>query len=127
MLVDTNGLVIAVHITAANISDSAGARQMVVRRQAAKRMSHIWVDGGYKAGTVRWVWQKRKIGLAVVPVSKEQRGFLVRPRRWVVERTFAWLFNARRLRSEYELLIRHSEAFLYLAMMRLLLRRLVPK
>ncbi len=64
--------------------------------------------------------------LEVVLRSDEQRGFVVLPRRWVVERTFAWLSNNRRLSKDYERYCQTSETFIYLAMTRLMLKRLVP-
>jgi putative transposase len=84
-----------------------------------------WVDGGFAAGVAtiqeQFGWQ-----LAVVTKEPRQRGFVVQPRRWAVERTFAWLTNCRRLAKDYEVYTETSEAFIYLAMIQLMLRRLAP-
>jgi putative transposase len=89
------------------------------------RLQAGWVDGGFAAGVVavaeRFGWQ-----LAVVTKEPGQRGFVVQPRRWVVERTFAWLTTCRRLAKDYEVYTETSEAFIYLAMIQLMLRRLAP-
>ena len=84
----------------------------------------ILADTAYRAD-----WRtdlEREYGIAIRIVEKpaDQKGFVVLPRRWVVERTFAWLTQARRLNKEYERLTASSEAMIYLAMTRLLLRRL---
>jgi putative transposase len=86
----------------------------------------IWVDGGYKAGLFTWVTARFQFRLQQVLRSGEQKGFVVLPRRWVVERTFSWLNNCRRLSKDYELLTQTSEALIYVAMTRLMLRRLEP-
>ncbi len=90
-------------------------------------MRKIWVDGGYRGSLLEWVKARFKFILEVVLRSDDQKGFVVLPRRWVVERTFAWLGNNRRLSKDYERLTETSEAFVQIAMMRLMLLRLKPK
>jgi putative transposase len=127
LLVDTVGLLIAVVVTAASVSENEGAKLLFKRlRGSAKKLRLIWVDGGYKAGLFTWVTARFPFCLQQVLRSGEQKGFCVLPRRWVVERTFAWLSNCRRLSKDYELLTQTSEALIYIAMTRLMLRRLAP-
>lgn len=94
------------------------------RRGVTKKLRRVWVDAGYKKGVVEWAQHQRGITLEVVTRSQEQKGFVLQKRRWVVERTFAWLFAHRRLGPDYEANILHSEAFLWIALSRVLLRRL---
>ena len=127
ILVDTLGLLLAVVVTAASVSENAGAKLVFQRlRGGAKKLRRIWVDGGYKAGLFTWVIERYRFRLQQVLRCDEQKGFHVLPRRWVVERTFAWLNNCRRLSKDYEALTDTSEAFVYIAMTRLMLRRLAP-
>jgi putative transposase len=83
------------------------------------------VDQGF-AGGVAAIKEQYGWDLEVVTKPKDQRGFVVQPRRWVVERTFAWLTDCRRLAKDYEVYAETSEAFIYLAMIHLMLRRLAP-
>ena len=125
ILVDTLGLVLAVVVTAASLSDNEGARHLFKRlRGCCKKLRLIWVDGGYKAGLFEWVTSRFKFRLRQVLRKENQKGFSVLPRRWVVERTFAWLSNNRRLSKDYERLTQTSEVMIYIAMTRLMLRRL---
>lgn len=127
ILVDTLGLMLAVVVTAASISENEGARLLFKRlRGCAKKLRLIWVDGGYKAGLFAWVKERFQFRLQQVLRCDERKGFVVLPRRWVVERTFSWLNNCRRLSKDYEALTDTSEAFIYIAMTRLMLRRLKP-
>lgn len=127
LLVDTMGLLLAVVVTAASVSENAGAELVFARlRGGAKKLRRIWVDGGYKAGLLTWIIERCRFRRQQVLRCAEQKGFVVLPRRWVVERTFAWLSNCRRLSKDYEALTDTSEAFIYTAMMRLMLRRLAP-
>lgn len=127
ILVDTLGLMLSVVVTAASVSENEGARQLFKRLGGcAKKLRLVWVDGGYKAGLFTWVSERFQFRLRQVLRSCEQKGFVVLPRRWVVERTFAWLSNCRRLSKDYEALSETSEALIYLAMTRLMLRRLKP-
>ncbi len=131
IVVDTLGLLMAVVVTAACVSDPAGAR-LVLRRLRGlgngKRLRRIWVDGIYRGKLLEWVleWVMEHFRFVLQPVlrSDDMKGFVVLPRRWVVERTFAWLTQCRRLRCDYEVLPKSSEAFIYIAMTRLMLRRL---
>jgi putative transposase len=129
VLVDTLGLIIAVVVTAAGLDDRLGLIALLTGYWAAgvKRLRKVWVEGGYRAEwLVQWVGslkQPHKIALEVV--EKEGKGFQVIPRRWVVERTFAWLLNYRRHSRDYEVLTVNSEAMIQISMMHLLLKRLV--
>ena len=84
------------------------------------------MDGGYFGTLLEWALQRLRLVLEVLKRPPEQKGFVVLPRRWVVERTFAWLSNHRRLSKDYERLMPTSETFIHIAMMRLMLRRLHP-
>jgi putative transposase len=126
VLVDTLGLVLAVLVTAASVEDRAGAKLLFTRIQhlSWKRMKLVWTDGNY-TGTLK-DWLKETLGWLLEIVSKpsDQIGFVVLPKRWIVERTFAWLNRHRRLSKDYERLPETSEAFIHLAMIRLMLKRL---
>ena len=127
LLVDTLGLLLAVAVTAASVSDPAGARLLFARLGGAcKKLRKIWVDGTYRGKLVDWVADHCQFLLQPVLRSDDVQGFVVLPRRWVVERTFAWLTQCRRLSKDYEVLPTSSEAMIYIAMTRLMLRRLAP-
>ena len=104
-----------------------GARTLLARlAQRFSRLVLIWADGGYAGQLVDWVWglrRWRKIRLEIVPRLGGKR-FVVLPKRWIVERTWAWLMKWRRLRCDYEQRTDHSEAFIYIAMIGLMSRRL---
>ena len=125
LLVDTLGLRLSVVVTSAAVSDPAGARLLFRRLGGAgKKLRRIWVDGTYRGHLLEWVMLHFRFVLEPVLRSDGQKGFVVLPRRWVVERTFAWLTQCRRLSKEYERYPVSSEAMIYLAMARLMLRRL---
>jgi putative transposase len=127
ILVDTIGLLLVVVVTAASVSDPQGARLLFARMGGAgKKLRRIWVDGTYRGKLVDWVVDHCWFLLEPVLRSDDQKGFRVLPRRWVVERTFAWLSQCRRLSKDYEVLPSSSEAMIYLAMTRLMIRRLAP-
>jgi putative transposase len=125
ILVDTLGLLLVVLVHAADIQDSDGAK-LLLRRALGRfpRLRRIWVDQGYKAHFVAWARAVTGWAVEVVVRPKEQRGFAVLPKRWIVERTFAWLGRCRRLSKDYEALPATGEAWIHLAMIHLMLKRL---
>ena len=122
-LVDTLGLLVAVVVVVACVSDNVGGTAVVDRAQKThKRLSKIWCDGGFKRTFIDWC---KANGITAEVVSKiHSHQFEVLPRRWVVERTWSWLMNNRRLQVDYERLPEISEGFVWAAHSRLLLRRL---
>ena len=127
LLVDTLGLVLAVAVLPASTQDGHGARPLLsflARRWFRLRV--IFADGSCEPGPVRWVASLRtraRLTLAIVRKAPGG-GFSVLPKRWVVERTFAWLGRHRRLSKDYERLPASSEAFVRIAMIGLMTRRL---
>ncbi len=125
ILVDTMGLLLTAVVTAASVPDPVGARLLFRRMDGAcKDLRKIWVDGTYRGKLIEWVAQRFHFHLSPVLRPAGQKGFSVLARRWVVERTFAWLGIHRRLSKDYEGSTSSSEAFLYIAMTRIMLRRL---
>jgi putative transposase len=125
VLVDTLGWLLAVVVTSAALSDPAGAKLLFKRLGGAcKKLRCIWVDGTDRAHLLDWVLLHCRFRLQPVLRREGQKGFAVLPRRWVVERTFAWLTQCRRLGKDYEVLVQSSQAFIYIAMTRVMLRRL---
>lgn len=125
VLVDTTGLILKVMVTEANVGERDGAAWLLLAIVGLfTRLTLIWVDGGY-AGVEFAAWVARCIGvrLEVVERDPQVKGFQKLPRRWVVERTFAWLTNARRLSQDYEFHLQSSEAMIYVAMIRIMVRR----
>jgi putative transposase len=129
--VDPLGLVLAVVVHAANIQDRDGAKQVLERlRQKFSRLRLIGADGAYAGGLSAWVrglrvW--RKLRLEIVKRSDTTRGFVVQPKRWIVERTFGWLNRYRRLSKDYAYLTVTSETMIHIAMINLMVRRLARK
>ncbi|MGH7754353.1 MAG: IS5 family transposase, partial [Gemmatimonadales bacterium] len=141
ILVDTEGLLLKARVHPADETEAAGGQALLTGlAQVFPRLALIWIDGGYKRRFVEWVgaelgWrvevvQHPEAGVRVVWVGPGQeppalpRGFRLLKRRWVVERTFAWLGRNRRLSKDYEALPTSEEAWIYAASSRLLVRRL---
>jgi putative transposase len=125
LLVDTLGLLMAVVVTAASVQDRDGAKLLFSRLGGAcKKLRLIWVDGSYRGQLLDWVAERFHFRLRPVLRPEEQKGFAVLPRRWVVERTFAWLNHHRRLSKDYERQESTSETMIRIVMIRLMLRRL---
>ena len=125
LLVDTLGLVLAVLVTRANVPERKGLSSLLQRvKHTLPRFHHLWLDRGYKGSN----FTKQVLfcfGVVLDIVSRhEQKGFGLQARRWVVERTFAWLGNYRRLAKDYETLSASSESFIYLASCDLITKRL---
>ena len=127
LLVDTLGLMLGVLVTAASVSDPAGARQLLSGLGGfCKNLRKIWADGTYRGELLNWVAARFRFRIVPVLRPEGQKGFEVLPRRWVVERTFAWFDAHRRLSKDYEVLTETSSTMIYIAMTRLLIRRLAP-
>ncbi|ACC83046.1 IS5 family transposase [Nostoc punctiforme] len=127
--VDTLGLVLQVLVTAANVGERSGGKQVLKRvkhsKQNISRLTTIWVDGGFDGDSfMQWVMNFCRWIVQVVLRPEPAKGFVLLKKRWVVERTFGWLMGCRRLVRDYELLPETSETFIYLAMIRIMVRRL---
>jgi putative transposase len=121
------GLLLAVIVHSANIQDRDGARYVLTYiSDWLPRLERIIGDGGYRGKLVGWVQATFGWTLEIVLRTADMVGFEVLPKRWVVERTFAWLGRYRRLSKDYEGKTEVSEAFVYVAMIHLMLRRLAP-
>jgi putative transposase len=126
LLVDTLGLVVCVAVHSAGLQDRDGARLLVERlRGLCPRLQIVWADAAY-AGPKLGEWVKQVVHwvLQIVKRPDGQVGFVVQSKRWIVERTFGWLNRSRRLSKDYERQTQTSEAWVYAAMTRLMLRRL---
>lgn len=127
LLVDTLGLLLVVVVTAASVQDRDGAKQVFGRMSGAcKKLRLIWVDGAYRGPWLAQVVAHFWFVLRPVLRPEHQQGFWVLPKRWIVQRTLGWLNQYRRLSKDYEGLPASSEAMVYIAMTRLMLRRLAP-
>jgi putative transposase len=153
LLVDTEDLVLKAKVHSAKVSEQDGLRLLLQSaRSGLSRLKHLWVDAGYEGRGKRWAEEVLGLSVQVVrkprkPVSEEvakiwaeewakegkrvdwqrlmpPRGYVALPRRWVVERTFSWLGQNRRMSKDYERLCASAEAFIYAAMIRLMVRRL---
>jgi len=129
ILVDTLGLLLWVCVTPAEVSEQAGARQLL--SQALRWygwLRCIWADQGYLGRAFGdWVASHRKSGtlrMEIVSRLQNQQGFKVLAKRWIVERTFGWFMKHRRLVRDYETKIENAEAMIHLTMIGLMVRRL---
>ncbi len=124
LLVDTEGLVVKAFVTEANYHDGTVASWLLDSvARACPRLAKIWADKAYR-GIFVDAAKRLDIDVEIVCGQPDQVGFQVQPRRWVVERTFAWLSNYRRLSKDYEQWLVTSDATIYAAMTHLMLRRL---
>ena len=127
--VDTLGLILSVFVTAASQTEREGGK-VVLQRLKEKgtriaRLHTIWVDGGFTGDTfMMWVMDLCHWVVQVVLRPQEHQRFVLLPKRWVVERTFGWLSWCRRLSRDHEGLPETSEMWIYIAMIRIMLRRL---
>lgn len=126
-MVDTLGLLLAVVVHAADVQDRDGAKLVLSKLVGHfPRLRLIWADGGYAGHLEEWAQGVGNWMLSIVRRDPELHRFQVLPRRWVVERTFAWLGRYRRLSKDYEALPASGEAWVNIAMLHLMLRRLHP-
>jgi transposase len=125
LAVDTAGLLLAVVVTVAGIQDRDGAvRLLAALRARFSTITLIWADGGYAGRLVGWAQTVLGFAVAIVKRTDDLAGFRVIPRRWVVERTLAWISKHRRCVRDYETLPEHSEAMVQIAMIMTMSRRL---
>lgn len=122
--VDTQGWLLAVIVHSASIQDRVGARAVLTRLFATfSTLSAVFVDGGYTGKLIDWAKAMFDWSVQVVKRTEAHR-FAVLPKRWIVERTFAWLNHFRRLCKDHEILPASSETFITIAMIHLALRRM---
>jgi putative transposase len=151
LLVDTQGLLLKAKVHSAKVMDYEGIKTLLRGADRAfPRLRHLWLDAGYRGEGKGADWVEKTLGWSVDLVERPKkpapeevlmawakegvrvewekfmppRGFQVLPRRWVVERTIAWIDHNRRMSKDYERLPESAEAFIYVAMSRLMLRRL---
>jgi putative transposase len=155
-LVDTEGLVLKAKVHSAKVPEQDGLRLLLESaRSGLSRLKHLWLDAGYEGRGKRWVEETMSLDVEIVRKPKKPvpekvakvwaeewakegkaidwqrlmppRGYVALPRRWVVERTFSWLSQNRRMSKDYERLCSSAEAFIYAAMIRLMVRRLARR
>jgi putative transposase len=155
LLVDTEGLVLKAKVHVANVVDQEGIKPLLEHaKELFPRLSHLWLDAGYRGEEKGTGWVEKVLGWTVDLVERPRKpapeevlkswaeqwrqegvevewekllppkGFQVLPRRWVVERTFSWIDHNRRMSKDYERLTETSEAFIYVMMSRLIVKRL---
>jgi putative transposase len=123
--VDTLGLLLVVVVHCAGIQDRDGAKRVFAQlKPAFPRLERIWADGGYAGALVAWVAAFAGWVLEIVQRAAAAQGFVVLRKRWIVERTFAWLSRYRRLAKDYEETAASSETWIRIAMIQLMTRRL---
>jgi transposase len=130
LVVDTLGLLLGVVVTAASVSDRAGALEVlppILRSQP--RLEVLWADAGYAGGTLgeelRTHALQPSLRLEIIKRSDPApKGFAVQPKRWLVERSFGWLMQSRRLARDYETKTSSSQALIFAHASRIMLRRL---
>ncbi len=124
IVVDTLGLLLVVVVHAASVSDTEGALDVGAKlRGRFPRLRHIWADQGYKDTMISWFQQWLQVVVEVVTRPTGQRGFVVQPKRWIVERTFGWLNRQRQLSKEYDVYAETTEQWVYLASIQVMMRR----
>lgn len=131
-LTDTNGLLLGVVVTPASVQDRDGAKVLLCMFcHHFVSLLMIFADGGYAGKLEQFVQCMGRLfghgasfGLGIIKKLADQKGFIVLPRRWVIERSFGWLVKQRRLTRDHEKNPRHHEAFVYLAFIGVMTRRL---
>jgi putative transposase len=128
LVVDTLGLLIAVVVHAASVQDHVGAKEVLRKaKQRCPRLQLLWADSAYERGDLPdWALIACNFILEIVRRVAGTVGFVVQKKRWIVERTFAWLSRNRRLARDYERSPQVSETWIHVSMVRLMLRRLKP-
>jgi transposase len=116
---------LAALVTPANVQDPLAAPEVLAQAKAkSPRLQRIWGDGRYGGPQVQQAARALDLAIETVSPPKGQKGFKALPRRWVIERTFAWLERYRRLARDWEAASWSATAFLYIAMSNVIARRL---
>ncbi len=127
IVVDTIGNIHAVVVTAADVEDRDGGDLLFTGApKLAASLKKLWADQKYRGAFIEWMRDDHAIEVEVVKRADDQKGFVVLPRRWVVERALAWLMRYRRLSKDYERYIEYSESMIHLASIHIMLKRLCP-
>ena len=114
------------YVTGADEQDRDAAEDLLVDlKKERPDVVHLWVDRGYRGELIDWA--REQLGVTLEVVGHTGRGFVLEAKRWIVERTISWLGKCRRLAKDYEEHPETSEAWIYVAMLRLMVRRLAPK
>jgi len=125
VVVDTEGFLLAATVTPANVQDPLATPELLaLAKSRSSRLAHRWADSRYQGPIVNTAARALGLTLAIVSPPKGQKGFQVLPRRWVVERTFAWIERYRRLARDWEAASWSAAAYLYIAASNLIARRL---
>ncbi|WP_435867587.1 IS5 family transposase [Streptomyces xanthophaeus] len=125
LICDTTGLLLMINVTAGDVTDRQAATVMFPGlRERFPTITKLWADGGYTGVLITWALTVLHLVVTVIKRSDDAKGFVVLPRRWVVERSFAWLPRSRRLARDYERRPDSSEAMILWSMTRLMTRRL---
>lgn len=125
LVVDTRGLPLLVMVTPASLTDRDAAKELLFRlRLMHPEITIVWADSAYAGKLVTWAKKYLSLTIKTVSRPKDASGFIVLPRRWVVERTWAWMMHARRHARDYERLVQHSETLITWAAITLMTRRL---
>ncbi|WP_326771420.1 IS5 family transposase [Streptomyces sp. NBC_01445] len=128
LAVDALGLLLVVLVTAASVQDrDAGVPLLSRLREGYFSIRLVWADGGYAGRLVDWASEELQLTLEIVKRSDDTAGFVVLPRRWVVERTLSWLVRSRRLVRDYEVLTAMHEAMVQWSMTMLMGSRLAGR
>lgn len=119
---------VGVVVHSAGVQDRDGAKMVIQKvRFNSPRLKKLWGDGAYRGKLEQWVEQFADCKLEIVKRADASKGFAVLPKRWIVERTFAWLGRYRRLSKDYEFFTQTGENLIYMAMINLMLHRLAPE
>lgn len=125
LICDTTGLLLMINVTAGDVTDRQAAADMLpALRKRFPTITKLWADGGYTGTLITWALAVLHLIVTVIKRGDDVSGFVVLPRRWVVERSFAWLLRSRRLARDYERRPDSSEAMILWSMSQLMTRRL---
>jgi len=126
--VDTLRLLLVVLVTPASVQNRNGAHPLLaLLRERFSTITLIWADGGYAGRLRAWASSALRLTVSIIKRSDDTTGFVVLPRRWVVERTFGWLLRHRRLVREYELRPDHHEAMVLWANVSIMTQQLIRR